>query len=132
VDFSLTPHELKDFLEDAGIEVEDFKDLSEGLKGKVFVGVVDEILKEDGDLKVLRVHVGPVGTFQVVTTSPIEVGDRVVYAAPGAVLPDGTEIRKREIRGYTSEGMLLSEEELGLADKSEEVIRHLPPELPPG
>ncbi len=132
MDFSLTPHELKDFLEDAGIEVEDFRDLSEGLRGKVFVGIVSEIVKEDGDLKVLRVDVGPVGSFQVVTTSPIGVGDRVVYAAPGAVLPDGTEIHKREIRGYTSEGMLLSEEELGLADRSEEVIRHLPPELPPG
>ena len=132
VDFSLTPHELKDFLENSGIEVEDFRDLSGGLRGKVFVGVVDEIVKEDGDLKVLRVDVGPVGSFQVVTTSPIRVGDRVVYAAPGAILPDGTEIRRREIRGYASEGMLLSEEELGLADKSEEVIRHLPPELPPG
>ena len=132
VDFSLTPYELRDFLEDAGIEVEEFRDLSEGLRGKVFAGLVEEIIREDGELKVLRVNVGPVGNFQVVTTSPVQVGDRVVYAAVGTVLPDGTEIRKREIRGYASEGMLLSEEELGLADRSGEIIRHLPPELPPG
>lgn len=132
IDFSLTPLELKDFLNDAGIEVEDFRDLSAGLRGKVFVGLVKEIKAREGNLKVLVVDVGQRGQFQVVTTSDIDVGDRVVYAQPGAVLPNGIEIRKREIKGFLSEGMLLSEEELGLSDKSETVIRHLPPELPPG
>ena len=44
------------------------------------------------------------------------VGRTVVLAPLGATLPDGTEIRPAEIRGVVSEGMLLSEAEMGVSE----------------
>ncbi len=42
-------------------------------------------------------------------------GDKAVLALPGAILPGGFKIKTRTIRGETSEGMLVSLSELGLA-----------------
>jgi phenylalanyl-tRNA synthetase beta chain len=43
-----------------------------------------------------------------------KVGDKVPLALPGAKLPNGLEIRKSQLRGVESEGMLCSPIELGL------------------
>jgi phenylalanyl-tRNA synthetase beta chain len=43
-------------------------------------------------------------------------GDIVPMARPGAKLPNGTEIRSAKLRGVESDGMLLSQRELGLSD----------------
>ncbi len=43
-------------------------------------------------------------------------GDRVPYGRPGAVLADGTVLGTREFGSVSSEGMLLSAEELGVPE----------------
>jgi len=42
------------------------------------------------------------------------VGATVAVALPGAVLPNGLELTRREVRGEVSEGMILAEDEVGL------------------
>ncbi len=71
-------------------------------------------------------------TYPVVCgATNIRVGDIVPLAQVGATLPGGDVIRSARIRGEASEGMLCSEEELGIgADAAGIMI--LPPDLAPG
>ena len=71
-------------------------------------------------------------TYPVVCgATNIHVGDIVPLAQVGAILPGGDVIRSARIRGELSEGMLCSEEELGIgADASGIMI--LPSDLPLG
>ena len=41
-------------------------------------------------------------------------GATVAVALPGAVLPNGLELERREVRGRRSDGMILAEDEVGL------------------
>ena len=45
-------------------------------------------------------------------------GQLVPVALPGAVMPDGTKLKKAELRGVTSDGMILSETELEMGEDS--------------
>ena len=46
-------------------------------------------------------------------TSP--PGQTVAVARPGAMMPDGTKLKKAKLRGVESNGMILAEDEVGLA-----------------
>ncbi|MBM3507145.1 MAG: phenylalanine--tRNA ligase subunit beta [Alphaproteobacteria bacterium] len=68
------------------------------------------------------------GTVEVVCGAPnARTGMKAVYAPIGATIPSsGDVLKKAKIRGVESNGMLVSERELGLSDEHEGII-----ELPP-
>jgi phenylalanyl-tRNA synthetase beta chain len=70
-------------------------------------------------LNVTTVDVGDGGDpQQIVCGAPnVAAGQTVAVARPGAVMPDGTKLKKAKLRGVESNGMILSEDELGLASE---------------
>ncbi|MCP4912852.1 MAG: phenylalanine--tRNA ligase subunit beta [Oligoflexia bacterium] len=63
--------------------------------------------------------------------SNVEIGMKTPYAKIGVTLPNGLTLEPKKIRGVLSEGMLCSEEELGLAEESEGILK-LPEDAPLG
>jgi phenylalanyl-tRNA synthetase beta chain len=64
-------------------------------------------------LNVCSVDLGGEAPAQIVCGAPnVAAGQTVAVAQPGAVMPDGTRLRKAKLRGVESAGMILSEPEL--------------------
>ncbi len=64
-------------------------------------------------LRVCMVDLGGEQPPQIVCGAPnVAAGQTVAVAQPGAVMPDGTKLRKAKLRGVESHGMILSEPEL--------------------
>lgn len=100
----------------AGLEVEDYRAAGAQFSG-VVVGEVLSVDRHPGadKLTVCRVSDGA-QTVQVVCGAPnVRKGMKAPLAKIGASLP-GIQIRKSNIRGAQSEGMLCSARELGLSD----------------
>ena len=67
-------------------------------------------------LSVCQVETGS-GARTIVCGAPnVAAGQTVPVALPGATLPGGQELGRAELRGVTSDGMILSEAELGMGD----------------
>ena len=82
-----------------------------------------------GDGKIVYVNSrldGAVTALDAQTRDDLQLELQSVFARTGTTMPAGLVIEKRKIRGFTSNGMLCSEEELGLA-KSSEGLLILPP-----
>ncbi|MGA4843047.1 phenylalanine--tRNA ligase subunit beta [Streptomyces sp. G45] len=120
----------------AGLEVETVDRLGEGLKGPLAVGKVLTIEELEGFKKPIRfctVDVGQTnGTGEpqeiVCGARNFAVGDKVVVALPGAVLPGDFAIAERKTYGKMSRGMICSGDELGMGDDGSGGIIVLPPE----
>ena len=52
----------------------------------------------------------------------VAAGQTVAVARPGAVMPDGTKLKRAKLRGVVSEGMILSESELEISTGSEGIM----------
>ncbi len=116
VEIPYSPAELAHRLTMAGIEVEAVH-IFAPLHEKLVAGRVEELQKHPtaGNLQVVKVNAGQQALLTIVCGAwNIKKGDMVPLALPGAVLPDGREIRTTAIRGVTSAGMLCSAGELGL------------------
>jgi len=120
VDFTYTPHELAEKLTMVGFEVEEVITTLPELKG-LLVAEVKGIEKHPNadKLSVCTVYDGR-ENLQIICGAPnVAVGQKVAFAPIGVKLPAGFQINKAKIRGIESFGMICSEEELGLAEKSE-------------
>lgn len=98
------------------IEVESFKKLINATN--LVVGYVKEKKPHENSdhLNICQVNFGDYD-LQIVCGAPnVEVGQKVIVALPGAILPGGT-IKKSTIRGVESNGMICSLQELGLESK---------------
>jgi phenylalanyl-tRNA synthetase beta chain len=66
-------------------------------------------------LTVCMVETGDGEPSQIVCGAPnVAAGQIVAVAAPGAVMPDGTRLKRAKLRGQESRGMILAEDELGI------------------
>src|SRR5579875_2346318 len=83
-------------------------------------------------LNVCMVDIGGSTPAQIVCGAPnVAAGQTVGVARPGAVMPDGTKLKKAKLRGVESQGMILSERELQLSDEHTGIMV-LPDEITPG
>jgi phenylalanyl-tRNA synthetase beta chain len=116
-DPGMEPEALAERLAMTGTEVERVSHLGPATGDGFVVGsVVSVEAHPDADrLSVCRVDTGSGEARTIVCGAPnVAAGQTVAVALPGAVLPDGTELRQAKLRGVVSDGMILSEVELGL------------------
>ena len=124
VDPDMETDELAHRLTMIGHEVEDLEKFGAGLDGVV----VGEILAVDKHpnadrLSLCQVSTGGADVLEVVCGAPnVRVGLKSPFAPVGTRLPDGTSLRKTEIRGVVSNGMLCSAIELALGDESDGIL----------
>ncbi len=116
VDINIEAVPFADKMTMSGSKVEVVEGLGAGITGVV----IGKILSIDPHpnaekLTIVKVDIGE-KTLQIVTGAKnIAVGNYVPVATDGAKLPGGVEILKGELRGEISEGMLCSQEELGIS-----------------
>lgn len=74
-------------------------------------------------LSVCTVDVGEEHPRTIVCGAPnVAAGQTVPVCLPGAVMPNGFEIKQVKLRGVVSSGMIMSEEEMGFAPKSTGIL----------
>ena len=109
-----------------GFEVEDVVNPAASIKGPLKVGTVLEIEELTGLKKPIRyvgLDLGEKSTRYVICgATNFKVGDQVVVALPGAVLPGDFAISARETYGRLSNGMICSARELGMGDDHSGII----------
>ncbi|MBU4369827.1 phenylalanine--tRNA ligase subunit beta, partial [Patescibacteria group bacterium] len=127
-----SPQQLGEILSMQIAEVEEIFKLSQGLE-KVIVAEIIKIKPHPraDKLKIAVVNNGKAKQEIVCGASNIKDGQKVPLALSGAVLPNGMEIKPAVIRGVKSNGMLCSEDELGLGSDQEGILI-LPSSLKPG
>ena len=128
-----TVSEIADRLTALGLEVESVTDPAEKLAPFVVAHVVEAKPHPNADrLRVCIVDTGK-ERLQVVCGGPnAKTGMKGVFAAVGSHIPGtGLDLKKGVIRGVESNGMLVSERELGLSDEHEGIIE-LPEDAPVG
>ena len=115
---------ISDTLTNIGLEVEHIENKADEFKNFTVAKVLSAEKHPDADrLKVCRVETVQ-GNFQVVCGAPnAKVGLMGVFAPTNTFIP-GTKVhlKKSEIRGVESCGMLLSERELGISDEHDGII----------
>jgi phenylalanyl-tRNA synthetase beta chain len=116
-----------------GLEVEQVTDRSRALAPFIVAHVVKAERHPNADkLQVCTVDTGR-GTVQVVCGAPnARTGLKAVFAPVGTHIPGSDQVLKKGvIRGVESDGMLVSERELGLSDEHAGIIE-LPDDAPVG
>lgn len=120
IDLDRSREEIEEALTLIGFEVEGVEEVGLPLLDKVLVG---EVLTSEPHPNAERLTVCEVSVSEEGETKSIvcgaknyQVGDRVPVALAGAVLPGNFKIKKSEIRGVVSEGMMCSPRELQLGD----------------
>ena len=119
-----TVAEITDALTMAGLELESLDDPSERLREFVVAHVEKAEKHPDADrLKVCTVNNGT-GIFEVVCGAPnVRAGMKGIFAGEGMYIPGiDVTLKKSKIRGVTSNGMLLSEREMGLSDDHDDAV----------
>lgn len=137
---NLSPETIGEILTDIGLELEGLETVESikgGLKGIVVGHTLSCERHPNADkLSLTTVDIGNGTPLHIVCGAPnVAAGQKVLVATVGARVyaKDGTafEIKKGNIRGEVSEGMLCAEDELGLGN-SHEGLLILPDDVKPG
>ena len=130
----MTPRAIADRLDMTGTEVKRIHhhgvdELEQFVVGKV---LTCEQHPNADRLRVCTVDVGTGEPSHIVCGAPnVAAGQTVAVAKPGAIMPDGTRLKKAKLRGEASEGMILAEDELDIGT-SHSGIMALDDALQPG
>jgi phenylalanyl-tRNA synthetase beta chain len=132
VEMDLSAEELADRLTMAGLEVDSLRRITPAFCGIVVARIESMKPHPQADkLSLCEVSTGGAILPVVCGAKNIRVGDIVPLAEVGATLPNGDVIRSAKLRGEVSEGMLCSEEELGIGSDNTGIMI-LPADLPLG
>ena len=127
-DPALDVHQIEERLTLTGTKVEAIHHHGvRGGEGFVVGRVLDVQPHPDADrLRVCEVDIGETekgGPAQIVCGAPnVAAGQTVAVVLPGAVMPDGTKIKRAKLRGVVSEGMILAENELEIGPGGEGIM----------
>ncbi len=121
--------QLAETLTRSGLEVKSILSHGAAIPKVVAAQILESKQHPDADrLSVCKVDEGSGTPRQIVCGAKnYKVGDKVLLALPGAVLPGGVKIKVGKLRGVESEGMMCSAKELGLGE-GVEGLHILPPE----
>ena len=122
-DWEGTPAQVADRFTRSGTEVISMRSTGNQVPGVITAKILEKKPHPNADrLTVCQVDDGS-GPRQVVCGAKNHnVGDIVPLAKPGTTLPDGMTIKSAKLRGESSEGMLCSAKELGLAEDAEGLL----------
>ena len=124
LDTQATLNQIVEKLTMVGLEVEKVTDRAKGLETFVVGYVVEAKQHPNADrLRVCQVDTGTEKVELVCGAPNAKTGMRGVFAPGGSYIP-GTNItlKPTEIRGVMSNGMLLSEREMGISDEHDGII----------
>jgi phenylalanyl-tRNA synthetase beta chain len=124
LDISMEAEQVASMLTNIGLETEaitDFEEVRGGMKGIVIGEVLSCAKHPNADkLSLTTVSLGDGNELKIVCGAPnVASGQKVVVATIGTTLYKGKEsftIKKTQIRGEESEGMLCAEDEIGLGN----------------
>lgn len=121
VDINISPKELADRLTLSGSNVEEVITSGEEIQNVVTGKLLNIKSHPDAEkLVICQLDVALGEELQIVTGADnMKVGDIVPVALHGSSLPNGIKIKKGKLRGIISNGMMCSEEELGIAGEKE-------------
>ena len=129
---SITCEEIVQILNSLGLEVDSAQAVAPPFSGVVVAQIKSLQPHPDADrLRICRVDTGKDEVQVVSGASNAYAGMKAPLAVIGACLPGGLEIKQSKLRGVESFGMLCSETELGLEEKSEGLM-DLPQDAPLG
>lgn len=115
VDVDIDAHELAKRLTAVGLTVEGVASIGEGLEGIRVGRIVESSPHPDAELRICRVDVGGSGIHTILSgATNVQTGDLVPVALPGTRLPGGHLVQVVDMKGIRSEGVMLSESEVGV------------------
>ena len=124
-----TAEQLAETLTRSGLEVKSIISHGAAISKVVAAQILESNQHPDADrLSVCKVDDGSGAPRQIVCGAKnYKVGDKILLALPGAVLPGNVKIKVGKLRGVESEGMMCSSKELGLGE-GVDGLHILPPE----
>ena len=134
LDSDASAEKIAEALTGVGLEVEELSNPAETLKPFVIANVLEARPHPNADrLRLCLVDAGANAPVQVVCGAPnARTGMKGVFAPAGSHIPGtGIALKAGTIRGEASNGMLLSERELGLSEEHEGIV-DLPADAPVG
>ena len=123
VDFDFSPEKTASIFTMAGIEVEKILYFAKGIENVIAGNILSfEKINSEKELFLCSVDIGTEALNIVTAASNIKKGMLVAVAPAGTLLPSGLKTESQSFRGIDSNGILCSEQDLGIADHSDKII----------